>query len=448
MMRAGWRKVLVVGLALVIGLALRVWFIEHSPKVTGDSLVYGDIAKNWLRHGVYGFSQGLGARPTLLRLPGYPMFLVGCFAVFGVDHYGAPMFVQAFVDLGTCLLVAGIAGRLYGARAWWLGLWLGVLCPFTANYAGAALTETLSLWCIAAAFYAVVRWRDAGMGMDRWIVMAGGAMAYAVLLRPEQGLLAAAVVPAMGWMAWKGERRFGPVLVAAVLVVLPLGPWAVRNWVTFHLVQPLAPRNANDPGELVPVGFQRWYRTWGLDFISTDQVYWHYDTDPILVTDLPGRAFDSAEQRKATARLLDEYNQTTTATAAFDARFAAIADARIAKSPVRYYVGMPLGRLADMLLRPRTELMNVPLDWWKWGKWWWVSVGLGVINLVYFGLAGWGVRKGGIGGALGWGMLAFCLLRCALLMTIDNSEERYTLELFPMVFVWGSGVLGRVCDAA
>jgi len=235
------------------------------------------------------------------------------------------------------------------------------------------------------------------------------------------------------------------VVVAAVLVVLPLGPWAVRNWVTFHVVQPLAPRNANDPGELVPVGFQRWYRTWGLDFITTDSVYWHYDTDPIQMTDLPARAFDSAEQRKATAQLLDEYNQTTTATAAFDARFNAIAEARVQKSRLRYYVGMPLGRLANMLFRPRTELMNVPLDWWKWGKWAWVSIGLGVINLIYFGLAGWGVWKGGMGGGVGWGMLVFCLLRCALLATIDNSEPRYTLELFPLVLVWGSGVLGRAC---
>lgn len=444
MMRLRSREVLVVGLALAIGLALRVWFILHAPKVTGDSLVYGDIAKNWLRYGVYGFSKGLGARPTLLRLPGYPMFLTACFAVFGVDHYGAPMFVQALVDLGTCLLVAGTARRLYGDKAWWLALWLGVLCPFTANYAGAALTETLSLLCVAAAFYAVVRWRDAGMGLDRWVGLAGASMAYAVLLRPEQGLLAAAVVPAMAWMCWKGRGRLGAVVVAAVLVVLPLGPWAIRNWVTFHVVQPLAPRNANDPGELVPVGFQRWYRTWGLDFISTDQVYWHYDTDPILMSTLPDRAFDTEEQRRTTAQLLDEYNQTTTATAAFDVRFDAIAEARVRKSPLRYFVGMPLGRLTNMLLRPRTELMNVPLDWWKLGKWAWISIGLGVINLVYFGLAAWGIAKGGIGGGAGWGMMAFCLLRCALLATIDNSEPRYTLELFPVLFLWGSGVLSQI----
>ena len=120
------------------------------------------------------------------------------------------------LDLWSCLLIAGVAGRLYGARAWWLALWLSALCPFTANYAGAALTETLSLLCIAGVAYSMVRWRDAGMGLNRWVAGAGASMAYAVLLRPEQGLLAAAIIPAMAWMAWKGRGKLSAVVATAV----------------------------------------------------------------------------------------------------------------------------------------------------------------------------------------------------------------------------------------
>ena len=32
-------------------------------------------------------------------------------------------------------------------------------------------------------------------------------------------------------------------------------------------------------------------------------------------------------------------------------------------------------------------------------------------------------------------MVAFVALRCALLLTIDNSEPRYTLECFPVVIL-------------
>src|SRR5258708_3564663 len=258
--------------ALAAGLALRLWFVAHHARISGDTLLYGNIACNWMHDGVYSFSATLGVpAPTLIRLPGYPLFLMACFRIFGVEHYTAVMYVQCVIDLGTCLLIAGLAGRLFGRRAAMAALWLSALCPFIANYAAAPLTEVLTLFCIALTFYGLERWRSAGMGFNRWLWVTGIAMAYSVLLRPEQGLLAAAVIPAMLWMVWRtGEVRGGllkavvPVAVAAVCVVLPLAPWAVRNWRTFHVLQPLAPRYATDPGEFVPLGFQRWYRTWAI----------------------------------------------------------------------------------------------------------------------------------------------------------------------------------------
>jgi hypothetical protein len=58
---------------------------------------------------------------------------------------------------------------------------------------------------------------------------------------------------------------------------------------------------------------------------------------------------------------------------------------------------------------------------------------LGAIGLWLWWRAGWGVHT-----ALAGAMLAFVLLRCALLLTLDNSEPRYTLEFFPLLIVWGS----------
>ena len=40
-------------------------------------------------------------------------------------------------------------------------------------------------------------------------------------------------------------------------------------------------------------------------------------------------------------------------------------------------------------------------------------------------------------------MVGYVALRCALLLTLDNSEPRYTLELFPVLFVWGAACWGR-----
>jgi len=63
----------------------------------------------------------------------------------------AVMLAQAFVDLATCVLAAGIAHRLATGvpdpartRVAAAALWLTALCPFTANYAAVPLTEVLA----------------------------------------------------------------------------------------------------------------------------------------------------------------------------------------------------------------------------------------------------------------------------------------------------------------
>jgi len=437
--------------ALAGGLGLRLWFIYHSATIQGDTLIYGAIAKNWMQQGVYGFSQTAGVtHPTLIRLPGYPLFLIACFRVFGVEHYTAVMYVQGVIDLLSCLLLSALAGRLFGSRARMATLWLAALCPFTASYVAAPLTETLTLACIVIAFYGLERWRVAGAGYNRWLWVIAATLSYAILLRPEQGLLAAAVVPAMLWMVLRSSGRQGgwiraiaPVVVASVCVLLPLVPWTARNWRVFHILQPLAPRFATDPGESVPLEFQRWYRTWAIDFASTEDVYWNYDGAPIQISDLPTRAFDSDDQYTRTDALLNEYNETSNDTPALEARFAELAKERIQPDPVRYYLALPVARVVNMALRPRTENFPTPLDWWRWHEYRGQTVfaaAYGALNLAYFVLAGVGIalwwrRDWGGNPALAWAMFASILLRCALLLTLDNSETRYTLEFFPVLFL-------------
>ncbi len=454
--------------ALAAGLALRLWFVHRYSYVSVDAMLYGDFAQNLLKHGVYGYSDTVNGvavvKPTLIRLPGYPLFLLVCFAVFGVGKFGAVMLVQVALDLGTCLLLRGTARRLFGERAGVAALWLGALCPFMANYTAAPLTETPTLFCIALAFYALARWQDAGADLNRWVGVLGFALAWGLLLRPEQGLLAAAVVPAMVWIKYKGNNALTPdgrhfvrywtlrvcrgALVVSCLTLLPLVPWTVRNWRTMHVFQPLAPKFATDPGEFNPYGFQRWYRTWAIDFASTDQVYWPYNGDPISIADLPNRAFDSNQQYAETEAAINDYDQTTTATPALDARFARIAEERVKADPVRYYVALPVARVVNMIFRPRVDFLPVPLEWWKYRLHPGATVfasGYALLNLGYLVLAVVGFARLKIWEryqAVVWAMGATIAFRCVLLLTIDNSEPRYTLEFYPVLVVMASSVVG------
>lgn len=444
--------------ALVVGAILRLLFFHFRPHLSGDTLMYGELAHNMLVHHVFGFSEST-LRPTLIRLPGYPLFLATCFTLFGNANYAAVMWVQMGIDLASCALLGSLAWRLGGRRVGLAAVWLAALCPFTANYSVAPLTETLSLFCVALGLFALERW-DAVWRTGRrgvaWAAVIGFALSFAVLLRPDQGLLAAAIIPAMLWTGLRNRRlglvdRLLPATVATLVVLLPLMGWTARNWHTFRVIQPLAPRYANDPGEDVPRGFQRWYRTWAIDYKSTYDVYWNYDDAQLNLTDLPARAFDNARQYAQTRALYAQYNEVTSATPEFDRAFARLAAERIADHPFRYYVVLPIARELNMWFRPRTELMVLPIDWWVIqahpGKST-AEMAYALLNAAYLGLAivgfyCWRVRRWSNRGALAFAMFSLVVTRCLLLLTVDNSEPRYTLECFPIVILLASLALLR-----
>ena len=89
--------------------------------------------------------------PTLSRLPGYPAFLAIIFWLFGDENYRAVLLVQVLFDLATCFLIADMARRFFGGRAAQAAFLLAAICPFLANYAAAALTETLEIFFTALA---------------------------------------------------------------------------------------------------------------------------------------------------------------------------------------------------------------------------------------------------------------------------------------------------------
>jgi len=479
---AGRSKALVVAqrawpsvLALACGLALRLWMLHAIPQVTGDTLLYGGLAKNLLLHGQYAFADGSGAlHSTLLRLPGYPLFLALCFRLFGMENYDAAACVQIALELLGCLLLADCVRRIVPAElrngAALATLWLSALCPFTASYAVAPLTEAPTLFAISLALWALARFH-AGAGKSLWpsALWFTFAVTFAALLRPDGALVGIALVPAMlsglrastlsetagcpracpepveGSLAPgdRGKQASTPQLirmaiVCLLLALLPFGIWAARNWRVFHVFEPLAPRYANDPGEATNPGWQRWTKTWCLDFVSTYYIYWNVPGSPLDLTQLPARAFDSPEQYAETAALAAAYSDNgQRLSQQLDARFAQLADERIKADPLRFYLWLPLGRMGDMWLRPRVENLDIDLDWWVYShhnsetRFSWEYAGLNAAYLL-LALAGLFFRPR----YWPW-MVFYFVLRSALLMTIEAPEARYTLECFPMLFALG-----------
>jgi hypothetical protein len=108
--------------------------------------------------------------------------------------------------------------------------------------------------------------------------------------------------------------------------------------------------------------------------------------------------------------------------------------------------------MLDMTLRPRTEMMPVADEWWRWKEHraqTAFAALYGALNIAFFALAFAGFRAWkrndwmsfhppGQHGyrELAMAMAASLILRAVLLLFIDNSEPRYTLEFFPVFFVW------------
>ena len=443
---------------ITLGIVLRLLFVLLYPSITDDSRVYSDLGTNLYKHHLYGYGPAVSAIvgypapltqvvPVDSRLPGYPALLALLFMLFGAGNYMAVFLCQVALDLGTCILIADVGKRIISERAGYTVFVLSAFCPFLANYTAVALTETLEtfatalvLECTAGGITAVLH----GQKAMWWWIGAGVSTAGCIMIRPDGGIVLISVLLFLlvaGWFARTERARVVAIGMAAGVVttiaLLPLVPWTLRNVRTMHHLQMLAPRYATTPGMLEMDGFNRWVRTWIGDYASVVDLYWAVPGSPIEARALPGRAFDSEREREVTLQLISEYNVSTAMTSELDMRFAALAAERVRRHPFRYYFSMPGLRIADMWLRPRTEMMFSNTRWWRFtnpivAS---VTVGLGLLNLFYLGAASVGLLTRRISPTYLVLLLTFVVLRSGIVAMLVPPEPRYVLECYPVALL-------------
>jgi len=463
---------------LVVGICLRLFFVLKFPANSGDTVLYEQMAANWLKHHAYAMEVHGTITPVDLRMPGYPAYLAIVYWLTGKTGDAAHLFVmlgQIAVDVLGCAFVVWLAGLLLVLgdpharqapvlRAAW---WLAMLCPFTANYNAAVLTEIFAITLTAIAFVLLVGLTSAAhdllhppklrpwewpIEIGPWAVAGGLVVGVGTLFRPEAPILLAA-----GWLGTAVQLlRSGRVTVWLRLVVmsgvaclLPLAPWAVRNFITLHEVQFLAPKNSNLPGELVPAGFMAWEKTWLFRMKDCYLTAWKLNGEAIEVDQLPARAFDTEEEKQRVAMILERYNDELTLTPEEDAAFAQVARERTVRHPLRTYVWLPMLRAGTLWFAPRIELLPVSGVVFPLAQAWEddkvdqvVTAGLFLLSIFYTGLAVWGAVK-----LCRWSaaarsavllLVVFAVIRTAFLTTLETPEPRYLLECFPALIALGA----------
>ena len=465
--------------ALFTGFCLRLLFVLKLPAGAGDTVIYEQLATNWLKHGKYAMDVGGVLLPVNLRVPGYPAFLALVYALTGRMGEPARIFVmlaQVAVDLTTSLAIGAVAAllvtlcdpRAKAKRAFTAGLWLAVLCPFTANYVAVPLTETWAIFFGAVAMIILLLVATLSRDEDRevfqgsgstgkgyWTLsaLAGLVVGIGTLFRPETPLLLITTLAVMGyWMVRQGEwkRWLLTGLLMGCACAVPLVPWAIRNAVTLHEFQPLAPKDATLPGEIDPKGFMAWERTWLYRVRDCYLVPWKLNDESIDLDDVPAEAFDTPEEKEHVAAVLEQYNNDLTLNEAEDEVFAQLARARTARHPLRTYLWIPLRRVVRMWFTPRIELVPVSGNVFPLAKMWdedpvdqGVTTFFFFLNIFYLTLAAWGVWKlwkwPGVRAASAV-LLFYILARTVFLTTVETPEPRYVLECFPALLAFGAQV--------
>lgn len=325
--------ILVYALLLMAAFSFRVAVARLLPTDEPfDGKVYAQIARNVLEQHSYSHATEPPYNPSLIRLPGYPLFVAGVYAVLGHGDDTAVRIVQALLDTATCALIALVAflwepDERFKRRSSIAALALAALCPFTTIYVATILTETATTFlAVAMCLTATLALKATRQGRALLLWAATGVLAgVAVLFRPDSGLFALAigitlvVTTLLRSSDVKLSRKREDVLyrfsrasylgaVFSLAFCLVLIPWTIRNYRVFQVFQPLAPVHAEMPGEFVPRGYLSWLRTWIDDGRYIGPVLWSLDESPIKLDDIPDRAFDSEEEKQRVAALLEKYN--------------------------------------------------------------------------------------------------------------------------------------------
>jgi hypothetical protein len=470
-------------LALAVGLCLRLLFVLKFPADSGDTALYEQIATNWLKRHVFGIDLNGAVTPVDVRMPGYPAFLALVYALTGRTGESARFWVmlgQIGVDLAACLVTACLAVILFlmvddqaqPKRVFAVALWLSALCPFTANYTAVPLTEVFAVFLTAISlvcFSMLMGWsreggirgvkKDCVLGNDYWVWAGLGAFSVGLgtLFRPEAPLLlvsAGIVLSVLQLLQRAMSRLAKTILLLGLLCLIPLAPWAIRNAMTLHEVQFLTPKYSTLPGEVVPYGFMAWEKTWLYRMRDCYLVPWKLNEEAIDVDEIPARAFDSPEEKRRVAAVLEKYNEDLALTKEEDDAFGQIARERAASHPLRTLLWIPAARAITMWFTPRIELLPISGNVFPLAQMrdrdpedQEFTILLFVLNIIYAGLGARGAvrlwRSRASARPVVAFLILFILLRTVFLTTLETPEPRYVLVCFPILIALGAQLFAR-----
>jgi 4-amino-4-deoxy-L-arabinose transferase-like glycosyltransferase len=191
-------------------------------RVGGDAPFYTALASN-LAHGL-GLSYA--GQPTAFRPPVYPIFLAGLMELFGAHFAIVARLLQFAVGLIAVWLCWRLASRLFGERAGWAALLVGLYFPTLSLFPTELITECFAT-CLTAWFFWLTL-ENPRLAENRTALYLGLIVGTATLLRFNMAILG----PVAALLIYRavGFRCALPrVVIIAVISIAMIMPWIIRN---------------------------------------------------------------------------------------------------------------------------------------------------------------------------------------------------------------------------
>jgi hypothetical protein len=263
--RYGKQTLIALALIAALGLVVRAYVVVNPvANPADDSRAYYAISKALYEEGSFG---GPEFRDSSDWSPGAPFLYAASFYATGGAREGTARIVEALLGVATILVVFALGWRL-GGRA--LGRWVGLFAAFAVaiyppfiHTTGELMSEPPAMLTLPAAVLAFLWASDRQRNVNRvvpgmrgqlagsWVWLVPGFLfGLTAMFRPEYLLVGAAFVvlafiriarPRTGSDA--GRRWTAGLAGAAVLLVallLPIFPWAIRNYVVLDRVVPIS----------------------------------------------------------------------------------------------------------------------------------------------------------------------------------------------------------------
>jgi 4-amino-4-deoxy-L-arabinose transferase-like glycosyltransferase len=221
----------------LIGLFLRVIFVLATPDIGAptsmDSGTYHGVAVNLIEG--RGYSED-GVNPSIFVAPMYPFFLAAIYSLFGVSPLAAEL-LQCLLATASGFILYYFGRDLFGRIPAFIGYLMVLLVPELLVLTTFLYTETLFIFLFLCSVW--LTWR-AIQNPTKFGVMAAGVVTGLTTLTRGVTMF----FPLLFLMALLFRHRLGPALrwtlLYGTLFIIPILPWTLRNYVTFHAVVPIA----------------------------------------------------------------------------------------------------------------------------------------------------------------------------------------------------------------